>query len=317
MSIAMYIGMPGECKTYSLTDWVAQQMRRKRAAYSQYSIMGAGRLYKLSDLEHTQCRNAAVAVDEVARILPARDWTNEDAVESHVLEIHRHYGQDIRGAAQNPMQCSVTLRRLVERWIYCYRVGWAEPSGLISAGIRPKWWQMPIAVRQVEYYADDVGADGKPLAKPGNRPIIRYRWFRREVAELYDTTQRVMPGSLKLDIEDRLEGAEVRLAEKWIVVRGKCTNGDDVNLERGRDEYKRGRKIVKQAEEVAAKAGLSFQGGEGEDGGDSVIRINPRRPDLPGGADIRVSEEIDALVQAWEDEPPAGTGRRVRVAPNY
>lgn len=213
--IVGYVGKPGECKTYSLVAWLQREMRR-RLGLSQFAVDGARRLYKLSDLLHPAAKGAAVALDEVARILPARDWNAEDEVESLVFETHRHYGLDIRYSVQSPAQASVALRRLTTRWIYCYRVG-LDPSRLIEAGIRPAWWQKPIAIRYCEYEADDAGDPDMKTER------VYYRFFYSWFAEAYDTTERLVTDGLHLKIQDRLEGAEFRLLQDpWRVVNGKA-----------------------------------------------------------------------------------------------
>lgn len=259
--IAAYVGAPGDCKTYSLVHWLLSEQKSGRRTLSQFAVQGCWPLEYLGDLHHPKNSGVSVGIDEVARILPARDWRAEDDVESAVLEIHRHYGQDIRYCMQDVGQASVSLRRLTEWYIFCYRVG-ADPSRLLKAGKRPSIWQCPWAVRQVWVHKDDM-VDGKPKA-PEHRieSKVRYVMWRRSVALAYDTRERLFPGGLQQDIQTHLAMASERLSVQtpWQVVDGTAV-GRLTQLYRGRDEKeqrKRNKRVVKRVGD--------FNGQEGEPG---------------------------------------------------
>lgn len=258
--IAAYVGAPGDCKTYSLVDWLLGEQRRYRLTMSQFAVNGAWPLSRLVSLLHESNRGAAVGIDEIARILPARDWSHEDDVESAVFETHRHQGLDIRYAMQDTMQASVTLRRLTEWYIFCYRVG-PDPSNLLKAGINPHWWQCPYAVKQVWVHKDDIGSDGKPKP-PDNRGEhkTRYIWWRRGVARLYDTTERIYTEGLQADIEARLAtySEQRTLEQPWSVSNGHAAGTltrlyrarDDQDLRRHRRKAARGTNIDLPSEDI-------------------------------------------------------------------
>lgn len=246
--IAAYVGAPGDCKTYSLVDWLQESRRKGRLTMAQFAVDGAWPLKRISSLLHDANRGAAVGIDEIARIMPARDWTHEDDVESAVFETHRHHGLEIRYCMQDAMQASVSLRRLTEWFIFCYRIG-SDPSGLLKAGVRPHWWQCPLAVKQVWVHKDDMGADGKPREKEHRRETkTRYVWWRRGIALSYDTTERIYTEGLQADIEARLAvySEERALESPWIVREGHA-EGTLTRLYRARDEEKLRKRAAKGA----------------------------------------------------------------------
>lgn len=259
--IAAYVGSPGNCKTYSLAAWGLSEIRRGNFVVSQFAINGAEKLTMLGDLLHERYRGAAVCIDEIGRILPARDWGNEDEIESALLETHRHHGLEIRYACQDIAQASVQLRRLTEWYIYCIRCG-PDPSRILKAGRQPHWWQCPLAVRQIWVRREDVDAEGFP--KPFDKCVglkVRYTWWHRHVAQQYDTTERIYPGLLNDLIKDHLESATERLekASPWTVKEGKRVKRegeeDVVVLERGRDDAAERRKRVKAERALASTRG--------------------------------------------------------------
>lgn len=235
--IAAYVGSIGNCKTYSLATWGLSEMRKGNLVVSQFAIHGARKLMMLGDLLHEDYRGAAVCIDEIGRILPARDWSREDEIETALLETHRHHGLEIRYACQDLMQVSAALRRLTEWYIYCIRCG-PDPSRILKAGRDPHWWQCPIAVRQIWVRREDVDAEGFP--KPFDKCVglkVRYTWWHRYLAKQYDTTERIYPGLLQEQIAEHLLSAEKRIRETlpWKVEDGHSV-GTLTRLYRGRDE---------------------------------------------------------------------------------
>ena len=245
--ITCFVGMPGEGKTYCLTHWLYKQMKRGRLGFSQYAVNNAYPLGRLYDLLHDRAIGAAVAIDEVGRILPARDWSNEDEIEQLVFEIHRHHGLDIGIACQSPMQISTSLRRLVGEWKYPKRVG-RDPSELLKAGKVPKWYQRPLCFRIDTYYPDPTSEAGLPkivMEKKDAEGNIKesvpvehsWTWYRQEVAEMYCTLERIYTDGIRLELEERLKGAEDRLFKggKWVVEEGHAS-GTETLLQRARDD---------------------------------------------------------------------------------
>lgn len=252
--IAAYVGSPGNCKTYSLAAWGMHEMRKGNLVVSQFAIDGAQKLTMLGDLLHERYRGAAVCIDEIGRILPARDWSREDEIETALLETHRHHGLEIRYACQDLMQASAALRRLTEWYIYCIRCG-PDPSRILKAGNDPHWWQCPFFVRQIWVRREDVDAEGFP--KPFDKCVglkIKYQFWHRHLAKRYDTTERIYPGLLQEQIAEHLLSADERIMSQspWEVVNGHSTGsaGNLTNLRRGRDEKA-------QRKSAAAKRGDS------------------------------------------------------------
>lgn len=247
--IAAYVGSPGNCKTYSLAAWLIGEMKRGNKGVSQFAVHGADKLTMLGDLLHDRYRGSAVAIDEIGRILPARDWSREDEIETALLETHRHHGLEIRYACQDLMQASAALRRLTEWYIYCIRCG-PDPSRILKAGKDPHWWQCPFAVRQIWVRREDVDSEGFP--KPFDKCVglkVKYTFWYRHIAKMYDTTERIYPGQLDLEIAEHLATAEERIlyATPWEVKDGHAA-GTLTRLYRGRDEKK-------QRKEAAARRG--------------------------------------------------------------
>jgi len=258
--IAAYVGAPGHCKTYSLSAWLLNEMWKGNKGVSQYAVHGAEKLEMLGDLLHEKYRGAAVAIDEVGRILPARDWSNEDEIETALLETHRHHGLEIRYACQDIMQASVALRRLTEYFIFCIRLG-PDPSRILKSGNQPHWWQCPIGVRQVWVRRQDIDGDGipKPLDKCEDAHV-KYIWWRRNYARLYDTTERIYPGLLQDQIEHHLASASERIAlnTPWEVKDGH-SEGTLTRLYRGRDEQKERKAAVKALSQGKGRADSKLQ----------------------------------------------------------
>ena len=235
--IAAYVGSPGNCKTYSLAAWLIGERRKGNQTVSQFAVHGSHKLTMLGDLLHEKYRGAAVGIDEIGRILPARDWSREDEIETALLETHRHHGLEIRYACQDLMQASAALRRLTEWYIYCIRCG-PDPSRILKAGKQPHWWQCPLAVRQIWVRREDVDAEGFP--KPFDKCVglkVRYIFWHRYIAAQYDTTERIYPGNLQSEIEEHLLQATARIEEStpWEVKDGHSI-GTLTRLYRGRDE---------------------------------------------------------------------------------
>lgn len=263
--IAAYVGSPGNCKTYSLAAWLIGEMRHGNMGVSQFAVHGAEKLTMLGDLLHERYRGAAVAIDEIGRILPARDWSREDEIETALLETHRHHGLEIRYACQDIMQASAALRRLTEWYIYCIRLG-PDPSRILKAGHDPHFWQCPFGVRQVWVRREDVDAEGFP--KPFDKCVglkIKYTWWHRHIAKQYDTTERIYPGNLQEQIAEHLLSADERIAstEPWRIVDGHAI-GTLTRLERGRDDKARRKSAVaKRGESDVQKAVAAIlQGGK-------------------------------------------------------
>jgi hypothetical protein len=242
-----------------------KQMRKGRKGFSQYAIHGARPLERISDLLHDDCLGSAVALDEVGRILPARDWTNEDEIEALVFEIHRHHGLDIGYAVQAPSQVSASLRRLTGEWIYPRRVG-LDPTKLLRLDKVPKWYQKPFGFRTSKYFPDPSDESGMPrilhkkldgssTSETHNEhiPVERaWMWYSQAVANMYDTAERIYTDAIQLEIEERLLTAKARLNQpQWVVQEGHSV-GAYTRLQRARDDEqiraranrrKRGRKI--------------------------------------------------------------------------
>jgi len=254
--IAAYVGSPGNCKTYSLAAWGMNEMRKGNLVVSQFAIDGAEKLTMLGDLLHERYRGAAVCIDEIGRILPARDWSREDEIETALLETHRHHGLEIRYACQDLMQASAALRRLTEWYIYCIRCG-PDPSRILKAGRDPHWWQCPFAVRQVWVRREDVDGEGFP--KPFDKCVgakVKYTWWHRHLAKRYDTTERIYPGLLQEQIAEHLLSADERIMSQtpWQVQEGHSV-GTLTTLHRGRDERaKRKQASTKRADSAIQEA---------------------------------------------------------------
>ena len=249
-------------------------MKRGRLGFSQYAVNNAYPLGRLYDLLHDRAIGAAVAIDEVGRILPARDWSNEDEIEQLVFEIHRHHGLDIGIACQSPMQISTSLRRLVGEWKYPKRVG-KDPSEILKAGKVPKWYQRPFCFRVDTYFPDPTSEAGLPKIVQekkdaegnikGSVPVEHgWTWYRQEVAEMYCTLERIYTDGIRLELEERLKGAEDRLFSggKWSVCGGHAS-GTETLLQRARDDEairkrsaarKRGISVRAQPEQTPAYA---------------------------------------------------------------
>lgn len=254
--IAAYVGSPGDCKTYSMTHWLLQEMRHHRLGVSQYAVNGAERLEQLGDLLHPHFQGASVAIDEVGRILPAREWSNEDEIETALLETHRHHGLEIRYCCQDLGQVSVSLRRLTEWYIFCFRVG-PDPSRILQLGGKPGWWQCPFAVRHVYVHSRDLGSDGRPKAVEKTvEGKTKYIWWRKSVADSYDTTERIYPGHLDKLIKSHLAEASERISpdkmEPWVVHNGQATGGTTL-LTRMRDSQKERKAALKALEKKDGK----------------------------------------------------------------
>jgi hypothetical protein len=214
-------------------------MKKGNRCVSQFAIHGADKLTMLGDLLHENYRGSAVCIDEIGRILPARDWSREDEIETALLETHRHHGLEIRYACQDLMQASAALRRLTEWYIYCIRCG-PDPSRIIKNGQKPHWWQCPLAVRQIWVRREDVDSEGFP--KPFDKCVglkVKYTFWHRFIAEMYDTTERIYPGQLQDEIAEHLLSADERItsAQPWEVKDGHSV-GTLTRLYRGRDEKK-------------------------------------------------------------------------------
>lgn len=234
--IVGYYGVPGDCKTYSMTAWMLQQMRKGRLGVSNYAVHQAWPLEYLHDLLHDKYRGASVALDEAGRILPARDWSNEDEVETAFFETHRHHGIELRYSAQNVSQVSKALRELTQWFVFCYRCG-PDPSPILQNGKDPHWWQCPLLVKQVWVHRNSLPSDGLEPAKPGPEDKTRFIFWRREVAKSYDTTERIYHGALAAEIQRRMAetGERIALQEPWNVEAGHAV-GTLTALYRARDD---------------------------------------------------------------------------------
>lgn len=305
MSITAWVGAPGDCKTYSMVKHMHWGWRRGRPTYTQFAVEGFGRLYRVADMEHKSMRGAQVGLDEVARLFPAREWQEENDVESHVFEVHRHYGQDVHLAFQHPMQISTALRRLIENWIYCYRVSLfkVDVTSIKKAkGEHIYWWEYPLAVRHEHYTREQMNPDfsgPKSTELAEGRVPTKYRLFDKHVANLYDTSERVEHERLTALIEEYLEGAEERLAQTWHVVDGKSQSGT-VLMQRMRDLKGTGKgKKVKRGDAEIALPDSPIDMSEM----DAIIALANPMPAAPVKIDL---DAINASLNRKESKPSVG-----------
>ena len=107
----------------------------------------------------------------------------------------------------------------------------------------------------------DIDGDGipKPLDKCEDAHV-KYIWWRRNYARLYDTTERIYPGLLQDQIEHHLASASERIAlsTPWEVKDGH-SEGTLTRLYRGRDEQKERKAAVKALSQGKGRADSKLQ----------------------------------------------------------
>jgi len=284
--IAVYLGMPGDCKTYSLVVWTYEMKKVGRPCISNFAIDGIDRLPKLSALYHPRYLGACVAIDEISQLLNAREYRTEDKVETTLFEIHRHFGLSIRYAAQYWEQVAKSLRELTEKVIMCYR---CPPTTLDRAaekkrlGLKISIWERPWFVKYVEYDGRDIQPDGSPKKDCERR--VYYRRFKTRIANRYDTAERIATAGIQDEIDKRVAGEDERQPEQWVVQDG-VSMGRRTLVIRARDEKRQREEQEKQAR-IARRAGHTFSDDEAQSAARTLEPDIPSEPEWETVAGIQ------------------------------
>lgn len=236
--IVAFVGPPGEGKTYCMTWWILKQIEKEgRLALTQFAVDGAVPLIHLHDLLHPMAGGACVGLDEIGRLFPARQWKDEDEIESLWVETLRHWGQTLVFAGHAPQDVAVHMRRRVGMWVVVTRDG-PDPSVALTLGKEIKRGDMPRGFK-LEYYPAAEPPDYIPSFAEKHKLYETYIPFSLDVALRYDTGERIFTDAQERLLEQLLVGAEERLtAPPWRVVGGKAESAGR-RLVRGRDRARR------------------------------------------------------------------------------
>lgn len=193
--IYLIVGRPGEGKGM-YAAWLARKMmKRGRSVYADYFLEGARPWLSWEDAATPAFRGAAFFGDEVGSTFNSRATLQLDPIVFAAATMHRKVQTDLYLTAQHLGFIDIQFRRLCHAVTMVKRFG---PGGeaAIYRRQRPWFWQRPWWFDAATYLIEDY--DETSELKPGAEPLYQQRvWYSRELAAMYDTTQVLIPPSLR------------------------------------------------------------------------------------------------------------------------
>lgn len=164
-----YIGRPGSGKSYTLTDRAIQLAKRGRTIFANYPI-NFRNCYTFTPEQLLDLPPGVIVIDEAHLWFPARQSLKLPASWLAMLSQTRKNGWDLLWCAQHENRVDRVIRD-VSSWMWLCSA-WFEYGG------------HPAVFRSISY-------EPEFFRRPDRRMTTRYRWFSREVAEAYNTFERL------------------------------------------------------------------------------------------------------------------------------
>lgn len=232
MAISVVYGIPGSGKGYYLARAARYWVRSGRRVYATCAMDGARPLRTIVDClapvvfgpdYPTPFRGCYMVIDEAGSYFDAR-LTVKDPLPPEVfsaLTLHRKGGIDIIMACQSIQFLDVQVRRVTGEYIKMERVGADATRRLVSGKVAGlPFFQRPIGFWATAYSPEAFSDKMELLGSP--EPLWRsFMFWRRSIAESYDTTERVIDPQTEESIREILAGSDMRGdAAAWRVRRG-------------------------------------------------------------------------------------------------
>lgn len=214
--IRVYYGLPSAGKGYRMAKDALAHMRRGRRVYSTCYLQGARRLYTLVDCMFEEFAGALFCIDEAGTFFDARKTLQLDSLLFSALTLHAKNGTDLFFCCQSPKYLDMRIREVTEQWVHCRRVVGGDSRRALAAGRKPRFWERPWRFSAVAYKMEDFTADMELLGEP--EPVWQESyWFRKSVAEKYNSLERTMNQDDLLRLAEAHAGAASRAdAPIWV-----------------------------------------------------------------------------------------------------
>lgn len=214
--IRVYYGLPSAGKGYRMAKDCLAQLRAGRRVYSTCYLKGARRLYTLVDCLFEEFKGALFAVDEAGTYFDARQTLKLDSLLFSALTLHAKNGNDIYFCCQSPAYLDVQIRRVVQEWVHCRRIVGGDSRRALAEGRKPRFWERPWRFVATAYKPEHFTSDMELLGEPEPLWSEAY-WFRRGIAEQYNSLERTMNHADLLRLAEIHVGAKSRAeAPIWV-----------------------------------------------------------------------------------------------------
>lgn len=140
----IYFGLPGAGKSTYAAFLAYHDMKKGRAVYSNFPIIGAFALDATNDLGKVNVSNGRVIIDEAGVEFNSRNYKNMSQDIIHFMKYHRHYDCIVDVFSQSPDDMDITIRRLAYN---CY---WIKKS------ILPRFIYLIPIVRTLDVVDGDI-----------------------------------------------------------------------------------------------------------------------------------------------------------------
>lgn len=180
-----YIGRPGSGKSYTLTARAIELAKRGRTIFANYPINHEG-CFTFAPEQLLDLPAGVIVIDEAHLWFPARQSLKLPPSWLAMLSQTRKNGWDLLWCAQHENRVDRVIRD-VSSWMWLCSA-WFERQG------------HPALFRAVSY-------EPEFFRRPDRRMTTRWRWFSTEVAEAYNTFERLSTAAHLNDDRDAYAAA--------------------------------------------------------------------------------------------------------------
>jgi len=175
--INIITGRPGSGKTYVLTRYALEYLKKGLQVYSNYKINweGDNLHYWLDTKDLRDVENGIIIMDEAHVYFNSRRWDNLSTDMQRKLQQHRKEGLHIWGSCQHEARIDVVFRELVSSFYQCKKMITSRENAKKPFGL--------ICVSQ--YYPEDLKSQDK---KAFSR---KYYTIKKKYCEAYNTLEKI------------------------------------------------------------------------------------------------------------------------------
>lgn len=176
MAIEGYIGRPGSGKSYTLTDRAIQEARRGHQVFANYSIVydgpGGENVWRFSPEDLLDLPPGFIVIDEAHLWFPARMALKLPPSWLAMLSQTRKNGWNLLYAAQHEARVDRVIRDVSSHMWLCG--AWLNLNG-----------------RHPSLFTADL-FEPEFFRRPKRRITRKRRWFNQQVADSYNTYERLV-----------------------------------------------------------------------------------------------------------------------------
>lgn len=193
MAIEGYIGRPGSGKSYSLTEAVLRYADRGNLCFTNWDVVHPN-VYRYREDQLMDLPPGKIFVDEAHLWFPARQALNLPPSWLAMLSQTRKNGWDLYWCAQHESRVDRALRD-VTSWMHLCSA-WFSMNG------HPLLFK--IETWEPEYFR-----------KSGKRQTVKWSLFKQQVADAYDTFERLSVAQHTQKRDDRYAQKSKRYQENY------------------------------------------------------------------------------------------------------